>query len=37
MSTIVQKIGNVCLWCIVAAIAVMTVATAGTLVWIGMM
>lgn len=37
MSTAVQKIGNVCLWCAVAAITVMTVATAGTLAWIGMM
>lgn len=37
MSTIAQKVGNVCVWCAVAAIAVMTVATAGTLIWIGIM
>ena len=37
MSAITQKVGNVCVWCAVAAIIVMTVATAGTLAWIGMM
>jgi|GEM_PF-2554241 len=37
MSAITQKVGNVCVWCAVAAITVMTVATTGTLAWIGMM
>ena len=36
MSTAVQKIGNVCLWCTVAAIAVMAAVSAGTLIWVGM-
>ena len=37
MSTIAQKIGNVCVWCTVAAIAVMTVVTTGTLIWVAML
>jgi len=37
MSAITQKVGNVCVWCAVATITVMTVVTAGTLAWIGMM
>ena len=37
MSAIVEKIGNVCVWCTVAAIAVLTVATTGTLIWVSML
>ncbi len=35
MSAITQKIGNVCVWCAAAAVAVLTVVTAGTLLWVG--
>ena len=37
MSAIVQRIGNVCIWCTVAVIAVITVVSAGTLIWVAML
>ena len=37
MSTIVEKIGNLCIWCAAAIFGAMAVATAGTLIWVGLM
>lgn len=34
MSATTQRIGNLCVWCAAAAIAVLTAVTAGVLVWV---
>jgi len=37
MSAIIQKMGNVCIWCAVAGIVALTAITASVLIWVGMM
>lgn len=37
MNTMARKVGNVCIWCAIAGIGVLSVVTASVLVWVGMM
>ena len=37
MSTMTEKLGNVCIWCAGAAVLALAAITAGVLVWVGML
>ena len=37
MSTVAEKITNICIWCAAGVFVVMALATVGTLIWVGLM